>query len=102
MCLVFVFSRVGFQRWWVIFVLAATSVLQSLVWNCFSPISKTVKLAYGWTDSDFAWAANFANISFMLTLVPINKLLLGANTGSTLAFLQTFLPKHFEIHFDYV
>ena len=37
-----------------------------------------VKLAYGWTDSDFAWAVNAANISFMLALLPVNKLCLGS------------------------
>lgn len=50
------------------------NILQSLLWNVFSPISETVKLTYGWTDSDFAWAVNSANVSFMLALVPINKL----------------------------
>lgn len=61
-------------RWWVLLVTTLTNMLQNLMWNCFSPISGTVKLAYGWTDSDFAWAVNAANISFMLALLPVNKL----------------------------
>ena len=41
-----------------------------------------VKLTYGWADSDFAWAVNAANVSFMLALVPMNKLCLGPGTGA--------------------
>ncbi|CAK9052856.1 Solute carrier family 49 member 4 homolog (Disrupted in renal carcinoma protein 2 homolog) [Durusdinium trenchii] len=50
------------------------NILQALLWNVFSPISKSIKLVYGWGDSDFEWAVNAANISFMLALVPVNKL----------------------------
>lgn len=61
-------------RWWVLLVVTLMNILQSLLWNVFSPISETVKLTYGWADSDFVWAVNAANVSFMLALVPINKL----------------------------
>ena len=37
-------------------------------------MGRQVKLTYGWADSDFVWAVNAANVSFMLALVPINKL----------------------------
>eukprot|EP00913_Durusdinium_trenchii_P015802 g14850.t1 len=61
-------------RWWILLVLTVMNILQALLWNVFSPISKSIKLVYGWGDSDFEWAVNAANISFMLALVPVNKL----------------------------
>ena len=62
------------SRWWILLVLTVMNILQALLWNVFSPISKSIKLVYGWGDSDFEWAVNAANISFMLALVPVNKL----------------------------
>ena len=61
-------------RWWVLLVVTLMNILQAMLWNTFSPISEVVKVAYGWSDGNFEWSVNVANMSFLLALLPTNKL----------------------------
>ena len=52
------------SRWWVLFTFSLAAMAQAVTWNIFSPVSTTLKDAYGatWGDHFISWCANTANI----------------------------------------
>jgi len=52
------------SRWWVLFTFSLAAMAQAVTWNIFSPVSTTLKDAYGatWGDHFISWCTNTANI----------------------------------------
>ena len=60
--------RVYWQRFWLAFVFSAWGLVQSAMWNCYSPISQPIKQVYGWSDTLIGAQANTAGIAFTVTI----------------------------------
>lgn len=53
-------------RWWILCVWFWLAMLQGLAFNTYQPISANVRRLYGWTDTTIDWAANSANLLYMI------------------------------------
>ena len=42
-------------RWYICFVFTIFCVMQSSMWNFYSPIQDPLKLVYGWSDNFIEW-----------------------------------------------
>ena len=56
------------QRFWLAFVFSAWGLVQSAMWNCYSPIQQPIKQVYGWSDNLIGLQANVAGIAFTVTI----------------------------------
>ncbi|XP_041371757.1 solute carrier family 49 member 4-like isoform X2 [Gigantopelta aegis] len=62
-------------RWYVLGLFSLFSLAQSLIWNCFGPISQSAKLVFDWTDGTIGMFPNAANIASIIFMVPIAYLM---------------------------
>ena len=56
------------RRFWLAFVFSCWGLIQSAMWNFYSPISAEVKQVFGWSDSLIGLQANTAGIAFTVTI----------------------------------
>lgn len=54
------------RRWWILFVFSMMSFAQNLIWNTWSPLDKSVALAFNWTTADVALQTNWGCITFVI------------------------------------
>jgi FLVCR family MFS transporter len=45
--------------------------LQALVWNTWGPITESAEIVLDWQDSNIGMLANYGNIAFMITVLPM-------------------------------
>ena len=68
--LLMVYSR----RWYILGLFGLLACHQCIVWNTFGPIESGVQFAYNWSNSTVPMMANWGNIIFCLSVVPLSKL----------------------------
>ncbi|XP_041372178.1 solute carrier family 49 member 4-like [Gigantopelta aegis] len=62
-------------RWYVLGLFSFFSLAQSLIWNCFGPISQSAKLVFDWTDGTIGMFPNASNIANIICMVPFAYLM---------------------------
>ena len=48
--------------------------MQCIVWNTWGPIETGAQYAFGWSPSTVAMFANWGTIMFLLSVVPLSKM----------------------------
>ncbi|KAL4237957.1 Solute carrier 49 member 4 [Mactra antiquata] len=56
-------------RWYVITLVSMANILNNYLWATWGPISQSVYLVYGWTDSTLFWVVNVGNITGVLSAI---------------------------------
>lgn len=59
------------RRWYVLIVFCLGSFCQALVWNTWGPITESAEIVLKWQDSNIGMLANYGNIAFMFTVLPM-------------------------------
>ncbi|XP_045209905.1 solute carrier family 49 member 4 homolog isoform X2 [Mercenaria mercenaria] len=59
------------RRWYVLVVFCLGSFSQALVWNTWGPITESAEIVLNWQDSNIGMLANYGNIAFMFTVLPM-------------------------------
>lgn len=54
------------SRWWILLVFSLMSFGQNVIWNTWSPLDKSVALAFNWTTADVALQTNWGCITFVV------------------------------------
>ena len=80
--------RVFKRRWYILAVFCGLSChqvnshqnllrkqFQALVWNTWGPIESGAQFAFGWTPSTVAMFANWGTIMFLVSVVPLSKMI---------------------------
>ncbi|XP_052253450.1 solute carrier family 49 member 4 homolog isoform X2 [Dreissena polymorpha] len=57
-------------RWYIIILFSYGSFIQSVGWNTWGPITESAEVTFQWSDSDIGQLVNYANIAFILTVLP--------------------------------
>lgn len=68
--------RVYRQRWYIAVVFALFVLAQGNVANTWGPISSTAEKVFGWDDSTIPLLSVGSNLVFLITLLPMVKLLM--------------------------
>ncbi|XP_060551826.1 solute carrier family 49 member 4 homolog isoform X2 [Ruditapes philippinarum] len=59
------------RRWYILIVFCLGSFCQALVWNTWGPITESAEIVLDWQDSNIGMLANYGNIAFMITVLPM-------------------------------
>ena len=62
------------KRWYILGLFCLLGCHQCLVWNTWGPVASSVQEAYGWSDGTVAMMANWGTIMFLLSVLPLSKL----------------------------
>jgi FLVCR family MFS transporter len=60
--------KLYWQRFWLAAVFSCWGLIQSAMWNFYSPIQQEVKQVYGWSSDLIGLQANVAGIAFTVTI----------------------------------
>ncbi|KAH3703469.1 hypothetical protein DPMN_078505 [Dreissena polymorpha] len=59
------------RRWYIIFVFSLGNFIQAMAWNTWGPITESAEVTFDWQDSNIGMLANYGNIAFMVTVIPM-------------------------------
>ena len=68
-------SGVYARRWYILLVACAISALEGMVFNTWGPITGPAKMAFGWSDGNIALLANWGNMGYLISALPLSWLL---------------------------
>ncbi|ESO94232.1 hypothetical protein LOTGIDRAFT_118817, partial [Lottia gigantea] len=63
------------RRWYILTIYSLLAGTQAYVWNFWGPIAATSEHAYGWTDADIAFYANWGPICYIPMVIPFSWLI---------------------------
>lgn len=63
------------RRWWIIFVFAMCSMVQSAQWNTWAPITDALQISYNWPASLISSIPATSNAGFCLLGLPVMALI---------------------------
>jgi len=66
--------KVYTRRWYILAVFSILACHQCIVWNTWGPIESGAEFAFGWSKSVVPMFANWGTIMFVLSAVPLTKL----------------------------
>lgn len=66
--------RVYGVRWYILVVFGLLACHQCVVWNTWGPIESGAQFAFTWPDSTVPMFANWGTIMFLLSVLPLSKL----------------------------
>ena len=61
-------------RWYILVVFGLLACHQCVVWNTWGPIESGAQFAFTWPDSTVPMFANWGTIMFLLSVLPLSKL----------------------------
>lgn len=66
--------RVYTRRWYILALFCGMACHQCIVWNTWGPIESGAQYAFDWSESTVAMFANWGTVMFLLSVVPLSKM----------------------------
>jgi len=67
--------RVYTRRWYILALFCGMACHQCIVWNTWGPIESGAQFAFDWSESTVAMFANWGTILFLLSVIPLSKMI---------------------------